>query len=205
MFISQQVSTVLPFPHKPEVWRDKLIWHQGDTYWFPTRHTLNTILHGLTNLPLPLSYYPPAAFNFMPCLSLASFVSLIYVFFKADCLPLSLSVSLSLSSFHLCSLTPFCFHLSMHPCFPLSSSNSIHCLSLLLLSSSLQPSLSLLTQALLCFDIWPNYLANWGSCSCHRVWWWGTTVYPDGFTIDLKVKSQCIVCNPLFPSHTLAT
>lgn len=38
----------------------------------------------------------------------------------------------------------------------------------------------------ICFDIWPHYVANWGSCSCHAVRWWGTV------TIYMEVMSDCL-------------
>lgn len=84
--------------------------------------------------------------------------------------PLSLSLCLPFT----CVLS--FFHFPICPCCtpPFSSLNSIHPLSRLLLSSPLWPSPPLLAQALHCFDIWPNYLANWGSCSCHTVWRWGS-------------------------------
>lgn len=78
--------------------------------------------------------------------------------------------------------------------FPLSLLNSIRPLSLLLLSSPFRPSLSLLTQTLHCFDIWPNYLVHWGSCSCHTVWWWGTVSCCLHCTVYVVVMANVIVC-----------
>lgn len=54
------------------------------------------------------------------------------------------------------------FYFPMHPCFPPCFLHA-SCAP----SPPLWPSLSLLTQKLHCFDIWPNYLDNCVSCSCH--------------------------------------
>lgn len=112
------VSLALAFPHKPEECRAMLIWHQGDTHWFPTRHTLNNRLYGPTNLPLSLllSNCAPVAFNLLAYLSLAtSYVSHL-------CLSL-----LKANGFHsLCVFFSPVFsnsivfsHLPIRPCFPL--------------------------------------------------------------------------------------
>lgn len=65
------------------------------------------------------------------------------------------SVHLSFCSFPTASLL-FAFLAQLHPL-----------VSPLPLSSYFWPSTSLIARTLHCFDVWPNYLVNWGSCSCH--------------------------------------
>lgn len=70
------------------------------------------------------------------------------------------SVHLSFCYFPTASLL-FAFLAQLHPL-----------VSPLPLSSYFWPSTSLIARTLHCFDVWPNYLVNWGSCSCHADGWW---------------------------------
>lgn len=170
-----EVSPALTFPHKLKMWRAVLICHQDDACRFLPGRTLK---HQII-WPNKSSSFSASVVLCSTCFQISdlSFLIPFFIFFKFMLQPFKRRWPSPVSSC-LCQVFPspvfsnpitFCFPES--PCFP---SSAIHPLVLQLISSPLRPSQPLLAWPLHCFDIWPNYLANWSSCNCHTVWWWGS-------------------------------